>query len=84
MILPEVTANPWVYIHGVWGAMLTMFCMLFNFWGTAWGTISGARRPLPEGTNHPENWQSLSRLLHLSLPFHTASGMPRNDMVSKA
>jgi hypothetical protein len=38
MILPEVTANPWVYVHGVWGAMLPMFAMFLNEWDTAWGT----------------------------------------------
>lgn len=48
MILPEVTANPWAYIRGVQRAKLTMFCIFFKIWGTAWGTISGSARPLLE------------------------------------
>jgi len=38
MILTEVTANPWVYIDGLWGAMLAMFAMFLNEWGAARGT----------------------------------------------
>ena len=32
--------KPVGYGHGVWGAMLLMFAMFFNEWGTAWGTRS--------------------------------------------
>jgi hypothetical protein len=46
MILTEVTANPWVYVHGVWGAMLSMFAMFFNKWGTARGTNLGCKSEL--------------------------------------
>jgi hypothetical protein len=42
MILTELTANPWVTATAVQGAMLTMFTMFLNEWGTAWGTNSGS------------------------------------------